>query len=315
MELQKFSYIPNHIEINADLPFQLIPGCDVKEANEQQIQLIELNLKKMGAFIGSRGMLLDNGSTIIHEIFEDGVHVQTKTLVCRNKRKYFVVTYEDEGISLLNLQFASNITEIPLLFDVFRCDVYENNYTFGYDPDLAFRFFSESDMTTQQTLNKENLEQIREIYCRFSSISDDFPEITNSIKLFNTLRYLHNYHDFKTLGLFSVIESLLTHKPTSSETGDSLTRQVRTKVPLLLRRAESGFNYGAIFKIQDESKIWKSLYDYRSALAHGRRPDFKKEFAILKDGMVIHDFLIRCIKQLFSLALIEPQLVTDLKEC
>jgi hypothetical protein len=228
---------------------------------------------------------------------------------------YFVVTYEDEGISLLHLQFASNIADIPLLFDVFRCDVYENNYVFGYDPDLAFRFFSESEMTTQQTLKKEHLGQIQDIYCSFSSIIDDFPEIINFIKLFNTLRYLHNYHDFKTLGLFSVIESLLTHKPTSSETGDSLTRQVRTKVPLLLRRAESAFDYGAIFKVQDESKIWKSLYDYRSALAHGRRPDFMKEFATLKDGMVIHDFLIRCIKKLFFVALVEPQLVTDLKEC
>lgn len=312
--MEKFSFIPNHINIEGELPYQLMDGCSVKKATDQQIDVIEANLQKMGSILTSIHDLPYKVEYSFNQISEEETHVLTSPLE-RNKWKYYILTYVDEGLSLINLQFASNLADFELTFDAFTCDVYEGQYIFGCNPEIAFRFFSDNDLLSQHNLREENLEQIRKLHQDMANIEGQFSEIIKTIRLFNSLRYLHKYHDFKTLGLFSVIESLLTHKPTLSEAGDSLTRQVKTKVPLLLRRATSRIDYDEFFKGSDESRIWKTLYEYRSALAHGRDSDFNKELALLKNPGIVHDFLIKCIKKLLLQALIDPQLVTDLKEC
>ena len=312
--MEKFSFIPNHINVEVELPYQLVDGCTLKKASDQQIQVIETNLQRMESIISSTHTLPYKVAYSFDQISEEETYISTSSLE-RNKWKYYIVTYEDEGLSLLKLQFASNLCDIVLTLDAFTCDVYEGQYAFAYNPEIAFRFYSETDLLSQHTLREENLSQILKIHERMINIEGKFTEIMQTIRLFNSLRYLYNYHDFKILGLFCVIESILTHKPTSSETGDSLTRQVRTKVPLLLRRVESGFDYGDIFKGHEESEIWKVLYKYRSALAHGATPDFKKELALLSNPMLVQDLLINCIKKMLVQSLIEPQLVKDLKEC
>ncbi len=312
--MKKFSFIPNHIILEVELPYQLVGGCTVKKATDQQIQVIESNLQRMESIISSTHTLPYKVAYSFDQISEEETYISTSSLE-RSNWKYYIVTYEDEGLSLVKLQFASNLADIVLTLDAFTCDVYEGQYVFGYNPEIAFRFYSETDLLSQHTLRGNNLDQIREIHERMINIENNYPEIMQAIRLFNSLRYLYNYHDFKILGLFCVIESLLTHKPTSAETGDSLTRQVKTKVPLLLRRAESRIDYSESFKDHNESTIWKTLYKYRSALAHGEDPDFKKELALLTHPGVVQDFLIKCIKKMLVQALLEPQLVTDLKEC
>jgi len=325
--MEKFSFIPNHLNVELELPYQLAAGCVVKKATDQQIQVIETNLQSMGSLIHWTRELpykvtysfeeISKEDMIVEEISEEDTVTYVSSLPLeRSKWKYYILTYEDEGRSLLNLQFASNLGDVVLTLDAFICDIYKGQYVFGCTPEIAFRFFSENDLYSQLTLRGENLEQIRRVNERMIYIQEDFAEIMNTIKLFNSLRYLPQYNDFKILGLFSVIESLLTHKPKSTETGDSLTRQVKTKVPLLLRRTSSSeIKYSEFFGGYDESKIWKTLYEYRSCLAHGTTPDFNKELALLKNPKIVYDFLITCIKNLLVQALFEPQLVMDLKKC
>lgn len=174
---------------------------------------------------------------------------------------------------------------------------------------------TETDHTIQHRVNLEDLRQIKQTYENIPQIQNAYPGIMRSMTLYNSLRYLPKYHDLKTLGLFTVIESLLTHDPQSSETGDSLTRQVRTKVPLVFGRSPRDIGYSGCFGNAKQDKVWKTLYGYRSCLAHGKGPDFNEEFRILRNPGVVNDFLTQSIKLLLLQALTEPQLITDLKEC
>jgi hypothetical protein len=62
-------------------------------------------------------------------------------------------------------------------------------------------------------------------------------------------------------------------------------------------------------------QLWRKLYAYRSAIAHGDRPDFAKELAVLRDTDAVHRYLSDLIAQLLEVALREPLLVGDLREC
>lgn len=317
--MENFSFIPNHIKIEGPLPFELMEGCEIKKASDDQIEVIETNLQQMGT-IFTPSLLISSFSGLpykvkysLNKISKYERYISSSSLE-RNEWKYYILSYSD-NLSPFKLQFASNLTDFELIFDAFNCNVYEGQYGFNVNPEIAFRFFQETDLLKEHILMEEDLLLIKELHQSITDIEGQYTEIINSIKLFNNIRYIHTDYRFKTLGLFSVIESLLTHKPSTTETGDSVTRQINTKVPLLLRRSTRKIDCNKYFGISEEPTIWKKLYSYRSALAHGRNTDFKRDLHSLKSPQVVHDFLIGCIKLLLLQALTEPQLVSDLKEC
>jgi len=314
LPMGNFAFIPNHLDIENGLPFELIPGFTINKASDSQITAIEKNMVKLGDFIAPEHSLPYKISYSFNQVSDDETHISTNAIE-RSKWKYYVVNYEDDCVPLSKLQLASNLSDVVLCLDIFTFERYQGEYAFGYTPELVFRFFNDNDLTKKNDIKIKNLQQIKSIYQRINEIEKEHVEVFNSIILFNSLRFLSPYHDFKMLGLFTVIESLLTHKPSSSETGDSITRQIRTKVPLLLNRDETCKDFLNVFTESNEQTIWKKLYAFRSCLAHGRNPDFQKELLLLKNQLVVHEFLINCIKKLLILALSEPKLVQDLKEC
>jgi hypothetical protein len=114
------------------------------------------------------------------------------------------------------------------------------------------------------------------------------------------------------LGLFGVIESLLTHDPKGGY--DRLTHQIKTKVKLLNERFSTPLDYSAFDNLPSD-KIWKPLYSFRSAIAHGRIPTFDRDLRVLKDERTAVEFLRKAAKTLLRHALEEPQLVLDLQAC
>ena len=84
---------------------------------------------------------------------------------------------------------------------------------------------------------------------------------------------------------------------------------------LLSKRFERPLDYKSFFGIDSSDKVWGKLYDYRSHLAHGDEPDFGKRFKILQKSANAIKFLKEASKLLIKLALAEPQLISDLKQC
>lgn len=320
MDIVDFTFIPNHLDVQDCLPFELMPGYTLMNANDIEVEAIDKNLQKMGSILSVTGELPYklafefNHPPEYDHLPDEIIHVST-TKLNRDLWKYYVVKYEDQGLLLSKYQLAANLMDVAIAFDLFQFNIYEGQYSFGYTPDLVFRFFSDNDISKKHDIKLKNLHELKSTYEKMCSIEEHFHGIMNSIYIYNSLRYLQNYSEFKIFGLFTVIESLITHNPSSKETGDSITRQIRTKLPLLFNRIEGGVNYSQQFDDAKEKTIWSKMYSYRSCLAHGKQANFEKDLSILNSPINVHDFLINCIKKLLLLALSEPKLIKDLKEC
>ena len=59
-------------------------------------------------------------------------------------------------------------------------------------------------------------------------------------------------------------------------------------------------------------KIWTKMYGYRSAIAQGRKPDFKTQLALLKTADAANDLVRDTVQKTIRHAYAEPQLVADL---
>jgi hypothetical protein len=139
------------------------------------------------------------------------------------------------------------------------------------------------------------------------------PGISRATRAFEGLKRIPHGSDLRVLGLFAVIEMLLTHNPNDKELGDSLSHQIATKLPLLSNRFAEPLAYGVFGTDVHASTAWKKLYEYRSAIAHGGTADFEGRLQILKNPQNAQQFLEDAVRRLVRHALEEPELVDGLK--
>jgi hypothetical protein len=61
-------------------------------------------------------------------------------------------------------------------------------------------------------------------------------------------------------------------------------------------------------------KIWKSMYGYRSSIAHGRKPDFKTpQLSVLQNANSANELIKEAVRKSLRQAYTEPQLIADLR--
>lgn len=154
---------------------------------------------------------------------------------------------------------------------------------------------------------------------------DDLPEETlKMIGLFQSLDQLADTATLKVLGYFSVIEGLLSHSPEPSDRMDSIQRQLIRNINLLNNRlSENSLEIDfRKFTPTGIEKTLKKIYAYRSAIAHGgKQEDVLKDITSIyncdipknQESLYIHDWIRHMTKRLLMAAIIEPQLVRDLK--
>ncbi|WP_298918316.1 HEPN domain-containing protein [uncultured Nostoc sp.] len=163
-----------------------------------------------------------------------------------------------------------------------------------------------------ESIDDINLQDLGSIYQNYQQLDEmKYPDIKEAINMLEELKHISHNSKFKILGLFTIIEFLITHKPINKR--DSITQQVTNKINLLSKRFSKKLDYSQFFLNTPESTVWKKLYAYRSNIAHGDQPDFAKDLLVLKDDFTAKKFLKLVVKMLLQHSLIEPQLYTDLK--
>ena len=115
------------------------------------------------------------------------------------------------------------------------------------------------------------------------------------------------------LGYFIIMEALLTHAPAHGDPADSLGRQLQTKLPLLSNRMQFALPFEDLDPAASPSTVLSALYSYRSAIAHGTDPSFDGKQRVLGSREKVGAFLEIATRRLLRQAVLEPQLVTDLK--
>ena len=152
------------------------------------------------------------------------------------------------------------------------------------------------------------LNDLSDCVLRLSTLAS---EQSVSFNLFNDLLRIDENSDMWILGLFAVIESVLTSRPEPTDPTSSIGRQIRNKMPLIENRL-TPLNYSEFGESISPHKVWKLLYGIRSSIAHGSLPSYS---APVESRDRVSQFMVSAVQLTLRALLFETQLVSDLKKC
>ncbi len=309
-----FGFVLNPYVIEANLPFELAPGCIIDKATDEQLQQIKTTLSgAIGeSYIWKHEDIYEAEASVL--LKEDGGKTWQFEPLGKSDWRYYVVATPDNGHALHNLHLASNVSNACLEISALT---FFNNGGRGTRLGILHNHFFYYDPQPARRIDEGELRNIAEIYRDIVGLDDKlYPEIPRAMGMLDSLSFIANNSPFQVIGLFAIIEMLITHNPKLEDRGDSITHQMQAKIPLLSKRFQTPLDYSRFFSIVAEKKVWQGLYGYRSAVAHGGTPDFQsRDLKILKNAQNADAFLREVVKALLKQALKEPQLYQDLRNC
>jgi hypothetical protein len=239
-----------------------------------------------------------------------------------DKWRYWIISIPEISLDTLTIDLAVELLKNDL--DLGFTQSYDENYEdtrisrFHWNTSRISSFFDPQnfhEIHPAKQIKDSEIKEITENHALIKSTEKSYPILNKAQQNFSQLKSLHRQSQLVTLGYFSIIEALITHKPRLNESLDSLIHQVSTKMVLLSKKFQRRLDYDSHFGQLEKDKVWKLLYGYRSALAHGKHADFKSEFKSLKDISNVLSFLKESVKLTLLLAMKDPDFLTDLKKC
>jgi len=167
-----------------------------------------------------------------------------------------------------------------------------------------------TDRVTVRTADFQVAENLR---IKLTALPSEYDFIRHASAMMKEIQIIPRRSRLKIIGYFSIIESLIAHKPRLPESLDSILHQIQGKLNLLCNEANFGDMVDTSF--ESHGAIWRRLYAYRSALAHGSSISFDGQFAELKSQETVASFLAVLARRLLLLGLERPQLLLDLRGC
>ena len=229
------------------------------------------------------------------------------------KFRYFVIAFEGDSTEIPQIQRAADISirEVelgPTITHGGRFVNYSNSgriFTLLHSEPILGQFckpFSESDAA-----------ELSSIYSQLKN-SDKALVVEGIASEIGQLKQIDRKSHLVALGYFAILEALLTHKPNQTDPYESITRQIKKKVALLDNRWSPRIDYGPFRGVKPE-KLWGAMYSYRSDLAHGTKPNFKRDLKLLRDADQALSLVKETVKSIARFALVDPRLLEDLKNC
>jgi hypothetical protein len=310
MSAQITAFVFNKIRIEAELPFELSENCWLSKATTDQLKHIKEYLEKL-TFTGNPYLRYEydpvscedgNGEAMVH--------------LPEDQWRYYVVSSPADGYTNTILHQLAAISEVPL--DLQALTLLEPYCNWGHTPVHVMRYLVAPENSRPVVVTCAMIEDLRALIGLVSEVDNasgdglDLSKAAKALAMFDASNLLVHHQDAQCLALFSIIEMLLTHKPDAKDPGDSITRQIRNKIPLINRRFDRPIDFGETFAAKPE-KVWTLLYEFRSAIAHGGEPDFEKGLVALGSYEKALNFLVHVVKALIRHSLREPQLMRDLK--
>jgi hypothetical protein len=312
-----FAFVGMPIDIRCPLPFEISDRLVLKPANDTQRRRIKRYLSELGGHCDNRGPF-ERAFTKTPELDEelegiDAFSYESKRLPLAEWR-YYVVAFPNaqfafgEGCKEITLlRIASHLTEHSLrLSPVYWRGVWSSDVTSDWE------YFTDIAGTGGDlfSCDQRYLEDVRHCYSAILRLSSTHPDIARSIRMYDDVPNRRGYSELTTLGLFAVLESLLTHNPRGEH--DSIGHQIRKKVALVEKRARNPIGYDCFGKATADT-IWSKLYEFRSRLAHGGTADFDKSLSLLNDAYTVEVFMKNTLRVLLRGAMEEPDLYADLR--
>jgi len=289
---------------------QIVPGHFARRATDDEINKIRTGLNRLAGEYRRHVVSL-------WEWRWDDNHTQTVRLE-RNEWRYFVIAFRGDNGTVNDLSLASNISTLGP--DIGPILMYGEWNSFLHNP---VSFFQSTEHTSQKgesafvDLTLDGLQELSSIWSKLTADREN--PVWQTVNQLHHLKGLPAYSAMKFLGYFAVLESLLTHMPDPSDPYDAITRQVKKKMTLLNNRFDRPLDYAAFGNTPPET-IWAKLYRYRSLIAHGvigrgNQQKFEGELAALRGHDMAFDLVSAAVKAVARQSLLEPKLLTDLRDC
>lgn len=312
------AFVVSNIEVDGDLPVEVLPGHVFRRASDEEIAEInrvisESSNRQFFSWIRYDALVKEvrqEGNTNYH--FED---------LPREQWRYWVIAFEGQNRRVHDVDLLALLlpTDFDLGFQLYYDGLLQSGKRVGY-MQMPLHYVEKYGSTEEifknaRRISTKQLESITELHSLFEALPEDYSFVRHAISNFSALRRIPRTSELLTVGYFSIIESLITHAPRLSETLDSINHQITNKMILLRKKFTRQILPTTYFMHAAEERLWKKLYAYRSSLAHGNKLDFNQEFQVLKGHAEVIAFLKENIKELLVLALKDPEFLSDLRRC
>jgi hypothetical protein len=311
-----YGFIITPICFRVELPFRIDNDCTIDKARPEEIRWIKELLNKFNA-PNNAGY----SPTIWYEYenlrADDDRFTQDQLIpLSEHEWRYFVVRINSQE-ALHQLHLASFVSKLPLRINYLTL---WHDGLGGYHPDKLYKYFRQDRIPRALQADLDMCEDLRKVFKQWKATTgktedeQDFFQISRAVQMLESLLSFQSDSAFRFMGLFSIIEMLITHTP--HDRGDSTSHQLRTKMALLSRRFIEPIDFSKYFGTTSHKKVWDALYAYRSAIAHGGDLQLKlKELKIIKNHDHAEKFLNVAVVCLLRNSLEEPYLYKDLRAC
>lgn len=325
-EPESFAFIVNLSRLAGANQFALAPGHVLRRASPTEIRIIKrtLAIRNGGPFdaLGSwKGAVFSlDYSPWEGDWTKDGDQTRFE-LLDETEWRYFVVGFSGTNATLANLELAFCLSRAELRVGFYAeqlpNDLPGNYSRWGYHPGRLFQYLRGVEFGPIPTFEFASSDaiQISELVGQIEDCRRHGIEVFRLLSQMLEVEELGPGSPSRFLAYFGILESLLTHRPDAKDPYDSITRQVKKKLALLNNRWTPPLDYSH-FGATKPDTVWAKMYAYRSCLAHGDTPDFQVgELGALGSPNSAMDLLKSAVKAVIRLALSEPQLIADLKNC
>ena len=308
-----FVFILNDVEVEGEMPIEVAPKHLFRKAQDDEVELIRKHL----VLCTPQRFFPLTYDLIVKEVKESSNSTKYSfEPLKRQDWRYWVISFEGTNSELSDIASAASLLRNDLELGFAFLKIVPPTLSFTWHTPSLMSFFEDKMFPNPPT--KMTSGEIKEIPANYQLIKQIKPEhvhITRAFRKFNELKSLLRGSELVVITLFSIIESLIAHNPKSTEVGDSLGHQIKTKIPLLSKRFQRSLPYHQYFGDTPEATVWAKLYEYRSKLVHGEDSRIDGTLCLLKDRQTVVEFLSEAVKLLLLLSLREPVLLTDLKQC
>jgi hypothetical protein len=317
MKSHGYAFVLTPMELGCPSNVEIAPVHRLKRADGNQVEFIKGKLQELNADPFSRYASPYENKVRAVPGDKPGEVQYFYDKLAPEDWKYWVVEFEGTNSELQELEWACAL--VPNDFELGFHVIFHESLRgpgFGWNM-MALSSFFNHGFATQFTKRIElvDLDLVRRHFKEIKELPATFPHIRRALQRFDQLRWLPRRSEMVVIGLISVIESLVSHAPKLTDSADSLSHQLRTKLPLLRKRFICPLEHQNFFGEIDEENLWKKLYAYRSKIVHGEDSQLSGELVVLGKLEPVISFLRETSKRLLQLSLSEPQFMTDLKKC
>lgn len=331
-----FYFIGDPLLSNLKQPIEIKKNCFLKKANETQIQLIK---KRWESLNTTKLFYSPNNPYEFNFVYNKKEHTTTMEPIKNiSDWKYWVLEinpkyksfekslkYIQDDYRLIDKAFLLSKLNLQILggylsYDKIGSHIHVNSYqSYSYRPINFYNDNSTEEYQNPKKIEETNIKEIKNLIklIQKNDRGDKYDKINKALDDYLIVFETPRISSFRIINLFAILEYLLVSN-SSTEEKVSIGKQLQNKLNLLNNRSKNKILVSEYFgeKVNCSfAKVASKLYEYRSDIAHGNRINFKKDLQILNNHKLAQSFLIEIVKNTIIQALIEPDLIIDLKEC